>query len=92
MDKIIKPCYRCGFFDRYYTKETNNFKQTNLGWCIFKGANTTSCETCPNYKTKKLVQRGSIQLSDTLNDILTQITVVRQIFEEEHNDRNNQMP
>lgn len=83
IDKI-NYCYKCSFFDRYYTKGTKRFDKTRFGKCRKKNEIVDALDSCDecrivnfNYCSKRAVRR-------CLNDILIQLTELRQIVEEEN--------
>lgn len=77
-------CYQCKNFDRFYTKGVKRFNKTTLGWCCKKGCEVGSGNSCgdayahraPTTKIKSLTKYY-------LSDLLTQISAIRELIEEE---------
>lgn len=81
-----KQCYNCKHFERYYVKQMIKFEKTKFGRCCLLGNNVNVHDCCQNYvfkpRTKKI--NGFIQIQ--LNDILTELTTLRNILEENSDD------
>ena len=80
-------CYRCRYFDRYYTKAVKAFQKTKLGWCCKKMHNVESQSGCENYLFRKPHKnRGLIEYH--LSDLLAEVSSLRQIMEENYDVTN----
>ena len=77
-----KKCYNCTWFQRYYTKGTKKFSQTKLGRCCIKNDTVEACATCDKFKIKHVGNAVAWSAKHTLNNILTDISAIRQIIEE----------
>lgn len=86
MENDTEKCFKCVYFQRFYTRGTKKFNSLNLGWCCEKQdvvKNTDICG-CNNYKLKKRRSfRSDEMLLYTLNNLMTDISAVRQMLEEE---------
>lgn len=86
MENKSTQCRFCKYLDRYYTRETKMFQKTDLGWCCKKIETVCVTDSCENYvhKTRHKVMRRGIQRY--LEDILTQLSAMKCIIEEEKNE------
>lgn len=86
MSDYRKQCYNCKYFERYYIKQMSKFEKTKLGRCFLHGNYVNIHDCCQDYvykpRTKKI--NGFIQIQ--LNDILTELTTLRNILEENCDD------
>ncbi len=84
MENEYNQCRYCKHLDRYYTKETKTFQKTDLGRCCKKGEDVCVTDSCKNFVRKKQhkVMRDGIQRY--LDEILTQLSAMRYIIEEEN--------
>ena len=74
-------CYNCREFQRYYVKGTKRFNKIKLGRCCKKDETVRACDTCDKWKMKSV---GDVTwvAKHTLNNILLDISAIRQIIEE----------
>lgn len=79
-------CFRCVFFSRYYTKGVRNFNRTKLGWCTVKRDTVKSDGNCDRYDSKPYMGKPSKSIWRALSDLLTQISEIRAIIEEDKNE------
>ena len=93
MEECKGKCYRCRFFDRYYTKENIQFKRTACGWCSVKKDNISATGVCERFVPQRnwRVPRKPIVMH--LNDLLTEISAMRQLIEDDRcdNDENEEL-
>ncbi|MDE6398748.1 MAG: hypothetical protein K2L51_05450 [Clostridiales bacterium] len=87
MENSGKHCYRCKYFDRYYTKEVVNFRQTKYGWCNYKHSEVQSKESCEQFANRVYARKSNLLLKCTLNSLLTEITAVRNVLEADRDER-----
>lgn len=90
---MANKCSRCKYLDRYYTKELTEFKKTDFGWCSVQKQRVNVREGCENYRghyryQKKFLNRA---LQRRIGDLLTELTELRKVAEEELNARRNSM-
>lgn len=79
----VKECKYCGKFKGYYTKGTSKFERADCGWCRNKNAvvkNGGNCEDWLPGGARAWVSRRAA--TRTLNEILEELSQLRQIFEE----------
>lgn len=86
MENKSDKCYNCKYFDRYYTKGIKKFDRTEFGWCCKKIQTIKSDEACGSFIFKSKNKRSRILLELCLNDLLTQITEIRNVLEEDADD------
>lgn len=78
-------CFQCRSFYRYYTKGVKQFNKTKLGWCVEKQDTVKSSGGCDKFVIRTRVCKVSKLVWHTLNDLLTQISELRMIIEEDKN-------
>ena len=86
MTKDRKQCRFCKRFGRYYIKEYKTFQKADLGWCCEKRECVGVADSCESYVYKPrqvVIRRGTQRF---LDDILTQLSALRYIIEEEKNE------
>ena len=82
-------CYRCREFDRYYTRGTTRFDKTEIGRCCATGKDVNAQDCCERFTARKYVVKTRYAVKVCLNKILTDITAVRNIIEEEAEENGN---
>ena len=82
-------CYNCKYFDGYYTKGTVRYDKTKLGWCFKNHCIVKTQETCEHYVYRPRTRKSSRALKMHLSDILTELSEIRKVLEEEHDDDEN---
>ena len=88
MERKNKACWNCGNFDRFYRKGTYSFSKTNLGRCTVCKKIVESCELCERWRNTFTLMGKRKQLAlNILNETLTSIVAIRQILEEENEER-----
>lgn len=87
METESKQCYRCKYPDRYYTKEVKRFCKTKFGRCREKRAEMNIHESCERFEQRASVRGRPKLLKNYLNDLLTEITEIRKVLEEEKDER-----
>lgn len=83
-----KKCFQCNNFDAYYTKESRDFRRAKHGFCIKRRCVVQNSETCERWNTKVRYSYAERTVQRALNEILAQISAIRQIFEEEREEEN----
>lgn len=83
METTKTECYRCKFLDRYYVKGIKEFQKTNCGWCCKKQETVAIHNGCKEFSVKQTHKRNERLLRFYLNDLLTEISEIRKIIEEE---------
>lgn len=78
-------CFQCRSFYRYYTKGVKQFNKTKLGLCVEKQDTVNSNGGCDKFVIRTRVCQVSKLVWHTLNDLLTQISELRMIIEEDKN-------
>lgn len=77
-------CRFCKYMDLYYVRGVTRFERTKLGWCSKKQCNVTTDSGCDMYAVKVVRKKSDIHIKRRLSDLLTEITAIRQIVEEEN--------
>ena len=81
MEEEKGKCYRCIFFDRYYTKETKHFQRTSCGMCRKKSENVFACGVCDYYSQRQGGYRSRLVIKRCLHELLIEISEVRKMLE-----------
>lgn len=84
----MASCFSCSKFDSYYTKGMKCFNKTKFGWCSCKRDNVYIHDVCDKYEFKVYKRKMSSYIKYTLSDLLTELTVIRNIIEEESRAEN----
>ena len=79
-------CSQCKHFERYYTKGVKRFNKTNWGRCTQKRASVSIYDCCERFKAG-VRDRGinNERIKVCLNDLLTEISAIRMVIEDEVN-------
>ena len=80
------PCYRCKNLDRFYTRGVKQFNKTKVGWCCKKEEIVNVHDSCDKYELRKPCKRISKSIKFCLNDLLTDISGIREIIEDERRE------
>ncbi len=88
---MAKQCFACRTSDRFYIKDVTHFNKSKFGWCCRKVAPTTIHESCDNYMPRQYRRKRSLRAKLCLNDLLTEISELRTIIEEEYNEELREM-
>lgn len=86
MENQEKPCYNCQYLDRFYTKEVKRFQKTNFGFCTRSRTIVESHGTCEKYCRRPGYRYCNLTVKRTLEVLLTEISAIRQVIEEENNE------
>lgn len=80
-------CYNCSFFHRYYTQKGIQFVQTKFGFCYKKNEVFPIQHFCDGFifKNRSITVKSMVQ--DRLNELLTEISTLRNILQEEEHER-----
>ena len=90
MDKEYKckQCYRCYYYNAYYTKGNFKFNKVKIGFCVKKQKDVDNHGTCDCWSLESELI-SSIRKKKSLNklhELLEQISEIRQILEEAKED------
>ena len=85
-----EQCYKCKHFMRYYTKGAKQFNKTKYGWCCTQHEIVHIQKNCERYALKPRMMRSKRLLRYYLNGLLTEISVIRMIVEEEEHGGNEE--
>lgn len=77
-------CFQCRYCDRYYVKEIKSFKKINLGWCCQNRYTVDIHAHCDKFLQKKKNIVNTKLLKHYLSDLLTEISEIRKIIEDEN--------
>lgn len=83
MDRNNIQCSGCRFCDRYYIKGVKEFKKINYGWCCQRRCTVEVHESCQKFERNVKKVKSKRLLRCYLSDILTEISEIRKIIEEE---------
>ena len=79
-------CGRCRNFDRYYIRGVRRFDKTEFGWCRATGNTVKEQDRCGRFAEKAEAQKSRQAVEACLNNILADISAVRNILEEERQE------
>ena len=89
MENCGHQCYRCENFSKYYTNDGVRFQKTTFGYCRVNKKIVTIHDSCEKYA---YAHRSSFifdsLLNARLNNLLTEISVLRELIEEDARDEN----
>jgi len=91
MENKNTQCRFCKYLDRYYTKETKTFQKADVGWCVRKAEIVNVTDTCDGFLYKKHPKVLCKSTQRFLDGILTQLSALRCIIEDEKNESNEKM-
>lgn len=86
MDNSGKHCYRCKNFIAYYTKGEKRFNKIKIGWCGKRLEEVNLHFNCDKYSPKGYSSKPGYMISYYLDNLLSEITAIRQVIEEEKNE------
>lgn len=84
MENESKECNRCKYYEPYYTRNTKHFNKTKCGRCSKKRCMVSSHDSCDEHSYKSCTSKSKRVLKLYLNDLLTDLTEIRQIIEVEN--------
>lgn len=89
-EKKNKNCLRCGNFEKYYTKGLYRFESTKHGICRHYNVIVSSNNTCDFWKNNRYrICLRKRAISRALYEILTNISAIRQIIQENQDEGKN---
>lgn len=74
-------CYRCVWFDRYYTQGTKQMNLTKYGWCSKMQSHIRSNGACEHFQHKRRPNKAYMGVKNCLNGLLTEISELRKYIE-----------
>ena len=83
MEKCNYHCYNCRNFQRYFVKKKTEFVRTKFGFCCKKQENVGVHGKCEQFGFKELLYDFDTAIKCKLDGLLTEISTVRMILEEE---------
>ena len=78
-----KQCFRCKHFDALYIKGVKKFNRSKLGICFKSGECVNLHCTCDKFEFKPNNKKIRYSTMQCLNRLLTDISAIRTIIEEE---------
>lgn len=90
MSEKKSRCCNCTYFERYYTKEVKHYQSMKCGYCRKKRENVSSVDGCADFVSKPKPRRSLRLLKLYLSDILTEISEVRQLLENENGEADDE--
>lgn len=74
-----RTCSRCKYFLCFYTKETRTFQKAECGICNknIEHKTVNLHDSCEHYETKRSKRKIDRSVLVYLNDLLTEITMLR---------------
>lgn len=89
-EKKNKNCLYCGNFEKYYTKGLYRFESTKHGICRHYNVIVSSNNTCAFWKNNShRIYLSKRAISRALYEILTNISAIRQIIQENQDEGKN---
>ncbi len=88
MENESKKCFKCKYLNRYYTKGEKRFNITKCGWCNKKNGIAYIQESCDCYVLKSNNRTRSRPIKCTLSELLTELSAIRCVIEEEMRENN----
>ena len=79
-------CNRCNKFSRNYIKGIKRFNKTEAGWCCARREDVNAQGCCDKFETKKIMRKSRRSIEVCLESILTDLSAVRNIIEEERRE------
>ena len=88
--KKSTKCVYCGYYEGYYTKGLHCFERAKQGFCKQHEKLVNNGDTCECWETsrRRFYFRKRV-ISRCLNEILMDISAIRQIIQEEQEKRKN---
>lgn len=83
MGRVKETCSGCKFCDRYYIRGVKKFNKINFGWCCQNHKTVDVHENCKKFECKTKSVKSKRLLRYYLSDILTEISEIRRMIEEE---------
>lgn len=83
MENNSNKCYRCRAFSRYYVKSVTKFNMTKHGLCCELGKTVSGGDGCEKFVLRRRSKTLSQPIKFCLNSLLTEISQLRAIIEEE---------
>ncbi len=80
-------CYNCARLKRYYIKGYKKFDPTECGWCGAKRQIVDVNEYCDKFTHRSYPRKPYSSVKLTLNDLLTQISALREMLEEPNDEK-----
>lgn len=81
-----KQCFRCKKFDRYYVRGVRQFNRTDFGRCCEKQDSVNMHDCCDQFVAKTVRKMPKKMLSYCLSDLLTDISEIRKVIEDEYSE------
>lgn len=82
-------CYKCIHFNKYYFNDGVRFQKTKFGYCRANDKNVTLHGSCEKYSfMKRSALRYDSLINARLNELLTEISVLRELVGEDCHDKN----
>lgn len=79
-------CYKCRAFNRYYVKSVTKFNMTKHGLCCEFGKTVGGGDGCEKFVLRRKRKPMSQSIKFCLNSLLTEISQLRAIIEEESDE------
>ncbi len=78
-----KQCFGCRYLDRYYIRGVKKFTKTKFGWCCATAEVVDIHNGCDRFAQSRPLKRSKYGVQYCLNDLLTQITELRKLLEDD---------
>ena len=82
-------CYRCKHIDKFYVKEIKRYVPFGMGWCSVRQETVDIHDGCEKFCLRQLNRKNKKLIYNALNSILTDLSAIRQIIEEEQKENEN---
>ena len=89
MERKDKACWNCGNYKPYYTKGFCRFNKKDVGFCIEQRISVDKHDQCKCWTHKQYFRYQKDSSLRSLDEILKQLSEVRQILVEDKEEREN---
>ena len=89
MDNKNKQCFRCEYYNYYFIKGKKRFNKIKLGRCGKKCDTVNMHDSCGGFVLRRKRQTHKLFLEIYLEHLLTEISELRLLMEEEINENKN---
>ena len=88
---MAKRCLKCDSYKSYYVKGVKQFHRIEYGFCMSRAEIVNKDDCCERHKPVKKSDVTKSSLMHYLGDLLTQISQIRVILEEETADEKGEL-
>ena len=88
-EQLNKKCYRCFYFERYYTKGAYRFTVSDIGFCKCKKEITYKHNVCESFKKGNGVRIWKKTCERVLSEMLIDIAAIKEVYALEQENKND---